>query len=183
LIRLSQGLPERVHHPKEGEKGCMQKIDNTDIPPCLIFINKEGQWYHQGAEIIHRQLISMFYENMVVDGQGRYIIQMNNQRCYVDVEDTAFVVWRVTHVAGSKNQKAKIVLYLSDNTKEVLEPQTLFVGQKNVLYCRVKKGTFTARFNRASYYQLAQYCEAEGDTYYLPLNGKRYILLKGGKIE
>jgi hypothetical protein len=161
----------------------MQKTDNTDIPPCLIFINKDGQWFHKGAEIIHRHIISLFYENMVLDEQGRYIIQMDNQRCYVDVEDTAFVVWRLTRVSANKDQNAKMVLYLSDNTKEDLEPHTLFIGQENVLYCKVKKGTFTARFNRASYYQLAQYCEAEGNTYYLPLNGRRYILLKEGKIE
>ena len=47
------------------------------------------------------------------------------------------------------------------------------MGQDNVLYCKVKSPAFPARFNRAAYYQLAEYIEEEGETYYLPLNGKK----------
>jgi len=149
------------------------KIEINEIPPCLIFIDKEGHWFHKGAEMIHREFIRLFYQNMELDPQGRYVINWKGQRCWVDVEDTAFVVRRVSFKDETQARNALYVLRLSDDTSEPLAPDTLFVGEGNVLYCKVKNRSFPARFNRAAYYQLAEYIEQEGDTYYLPFNGKK----------
>ena len=147
-----------------------------DISPCLIFIDKEGHWYHQGAEMIHREFIRLFYQNMELDSEGRYLINWANEHCYVEVEDTAFVVMRVSYEGGNQDQASRIELNLSDDTKEALLPDSLFVGKENVLYCKVKSGLFPARFNRAAYYQLAEYIEEEGKNYFLPLNGRKYVI-------
>jgi hypothetical protein len=154
----------------------MTEINANELPPCLIHIDKEGRWYHEGREIIHREIVRLFYQNMELDPQGRYVINWKDQRCWVDVEDTAFVVRRVVYEKGNQVNKSQYVLHLSDDTKEMLLPNTLYVGQHNVLYCKVKSLAFPARFDRAAYYQLAQYVEQEGDTYYLPLNRKNYKL-------
>lgn len=154
----------------------MTMSEMNELPPCLIFINKEGRWYHKGAEMIHRDYIRLFYKHMELNSQGRYVINWNGQRCWVDVEDTAFVVRRVTFKDGIQAQNAQYLLHLSDDTREPLTPDTLFVGQDNVLYCKVKNRSFPARFVRAAYYQLAEYIEKEGEIYYLPLNGKKYSI-------
>ncbi len=149
-------------------------ITENDIPPCLIFIDKEGRWYHEGAEMIHREFIRLFYNNMELDSLGRYIIDWKGQRCYVEVEDTAFVVRRVVwQDKGDGDGKERLILSLSDDMQEELMPDTLYVGRDNVLYCSVKNRTFPARFTRAAYYQLAGYVEEENGTYYLPLNGRK----------
>jgi len=146
----------------------------TDLPPCLITIDKEGRWYHKGAEMIHREFIRLFYENMELDSLGRYVIDWKGQRCYVDVEDTAFVVRRVTHQEKvAEGVKERFLLSLSDDTEEDLVPETLYVGRDNVLYCRVKNRTFPARFTRAAYYQLTEYVQEEDGVYYLPLSGRK----------
>ncbi|MDY6970987.1 MAG: DUF1285 domain-containing protein [Thermodesulfobacteriota bacterium] len=150
-----------------------------DLPPCLIFIDKEGRWYHEGVEMIHRDFIRLFYENMELDSQDRYVINWGGRRCYVDVEDTAFVVKGVVCQDGSQMENVLFLLHLSDDTQEELLPDTLFVGKANVLYCRVKNRAFPARFNRASYYQLAQYVEEEDSTYHLTLNGNKYPISFG----
>jgi len=155
----------------------MTKIDENNLPPCLIFIDKEGRWYHKGAEMIHREFIQLFYQNMELDSLGRYVINWKKERCYVEVEDTAFVVRRVLYQEGNQGQNSRLILYLSDDTQEELIPDTIFIGKGNVLYCKVKNRTFPARFNRAAYYQLAQYIEEEEGTYYLPCNGRRYNML------
>ena len=144
------------------------------IPPCLIFIDKEGRWYHKGAEIIRRDFVRLFYQNMRIDPQGRYLIEWDGRLCYVDVEDTAFVVRRVTFQEGHGDGESSLELRLSDDTREPLSPETLFVGKDNVLYCRVKSGLFPARFNRAAYYQLAEQIEEDNGAYFLVLNGRRY---------
>ena len=148
-------------------------MTENDIPPCLIFIDKEGRWYHRGAEMIHREFIRLFYNNMELDSRGRYVIDWQGQRCYVEVEDTAFVVRRVVYQDKGKDENERFILSLSDDTEEDLFPDTLYVGQDNVLYCSVKNHTFPARFNRAAYYQFAAYVEEENGTYYLPLNGRK----------
>jgi hypothetical protein len=152
----------------------MNRVKNSGLPPCMIFIDKDGRWYHEGAEMIRRDFIRLFYKNMELDSEGCYVINWNGERCWVEVEDTAFVVRRVVYQDGEPTGNARFVLNLSDDTEEELMPDTLCVGRDNVLYCRVKNRMFPARFNRASYYQLAEYIEEESESYYLTLNGNKY---------
>ena len=156
----------------------MENMKYDEVPPCLITIDKEGRWYHNGAEMIRRDVIRLLYKNMALDSNNRYVINWQNQQCYVDVEDTAFVVWRAEFRDGSKGRDDRYMLYLSDESMEELVPETLFVGDGNVLYCRVKGRIFSARFTRAAYYQIAQFIEEEKGTFYLPLKGKKYPIPK-----
>ncbi len=155
----------------------MTRLGKNDLPPCLIFIDKEGQWHHEGVEMIRRDFIQMFYKNMEIDSQGRYIITWGGKRCYVDVEDTAFVVRNIACQKVEQGENARFLLYLSDDSQENLTPETLFVGKDNIMYCRVKNSTFPARFNRTAYYKLAAYIKEENGVFYLPLKGKRYEIL------
>jgi hypothetical protein len=150
-----------------------------DISPCLIYIDKEGRWYHQGAEMIHREFIRLFYQNMVLDSKGRYLINWADERCYVEVEDTAFVVRQVSYEERNQDRASSFELSLSDDTKEALIPDSLSVGRENILYCTVKSGLFPARFNRAAYYQLAEHIEEEDKNYFLPLDGQKYVIGAG----
>ncbi len=148
-----------------------------DIPPCLIYIDKDGRWFHKGVEMIHREFIRLFYQNMTIDSQGRYTINWQGERCYVDVEDTAFIVRRALFNGPDQTGSSRFVLYLSDDSQEELLPETLYVGKANILYCKVKDRVFPARFSRSAYYQLAEYIEEEEDMFFLPLNGKKYFIL------
>ncbi len=155
------------------------------IPPCLIHIDKEGQWFHKGVEMVRREFVRSFYKQMEMDDAGRYLIRQNADLCYVDVEDTAFVVRRVSATSKGSDKGAGFILNLSDDAEEELMPDTLYLGEKNILYCKVKDRTFPARFNRAAYYQLASHIEAEGNDYVLPINGRKFKIAsvphKGGR--
>jgi hypothetical protein len=144
------------------------------IVPCLIHIDKEGRWFHKGVEMIRREFVRSFYQQMELDHEGQYTIYWGGKRCQVDVADTAFVVRRASHINEENGKPAGFVLSLSDDTEEELMPDTLHMGEENVLYCRVKDGTFPARFNRSAYYQLAAHIETEGGDYVLPVNGRTF---------
>ena len=152
----------------------MTNIEIEDLLPCLIYIDKEGRWHHEGVEMIRRDFIRLFYKNMEMDSQGRYVILSGGKRCYVDVEDTAFVVWNVRYQNAAEGRKARFIITLSDDSQEDLAPESLHVGKDNVLYCKVKNAAFPARFNRASYYQLATHIEEKNELFFLPLNGGEY---------
>lgn len=150
-----------------------------DLPSCMIFIDKEGRWYHEGSEMIHREFIRLFYESLTLDPYGRYVLEWQGKRCQVEVEDTAYVVLSVEY-RGGRDKDDSFLLTLSDDTQEPLMPDTLFVGQENVLYCKVKNRAFPARFHRPAYYQLAKYIEEENGTFVLPLHGEKFTITGAG---
>ena len=149
-------------------------MDDQDMPSCFIFIDKEGRWFHKGAEMVRRDIVRFFYERIGMDSLGRYVIHWGDEACYLDVEDTPFVVQKVRLEEDGGIQDFR--LFLSDDTAESLKPDTLFLGEENVLYCTVKHGRFPARFHRPAYYQLAEFVQEEEGRFYLSLNGKKYFI-------
>ena len=149
-----------------------------DSPLCQIRIDKDGVWYYKGAEMFRKEIVNYFYQNLRRDASGNYLIELENDRCYLDVEDTAYVVRSVYRALSEKEGKTVFYLLLSDDTTEALDPATLRVGDENVFYCCVKNRRFEARFLRPAYYQLAGEIEydEDRDRYFIPLDGDRYYI-------
>ncbi|MBU2552755.1 MAG: DUF1285 domain-containing protein [Proteobacteria bacterium] len=141
------------------------------LPPCLIRVDKEGRMTHLGAPMIHEGINRLLMEHVRLDEKGRYIIEFNGQRCYVDVEDTFFVIQRLDRVA---EESESFFVTLNDGTRERLDPSSLSQGRENVLYARVKAGRFPARFLRPSYYQLAEFIVEKNGSFVLPVGGRDY---------
>jgi len=148
------------------------------IASYQIRIDKEGVWYYNGAVMFRKEIVNLFYQNLRQDASGRYLIELENDRCYLDVDDTAYAVRSVRQTLSGNEGKKVFHLLLSDDTTETLDPATLRIGHENVLYCSVKNHRFEARFLRPAYYQLAGDIEHDEilDAYYIPLDGERYYL-------
>lgn len=140
-----------------------------------IFIDKEGRWFFQGSEMIRRDIVLLFCRHLHRDSQGRYLIRLAEEESYVDVEDTAFVISRIDLQSHGECEPC-FHIWLNDDSREVLNLDTLFVGKGNVPYCRVKEGKFPARFQRQAYYQLAEHVHEENGKYVISLNGARHLL-------
>jgi hypothetical protein len=149
-------------------------MDDYDIPPCFIFVDKEGKWFHKGAEMVRREIIRFFCDRLELDHSGRYVIRLDEESCYIEVEDTPFVVQAVhfEEIGGRETLR----ISLNDDTREALRPESLYVGVENVLYCKVKEGRFVARFHRPAYYQLAEFVKEVDGEFYLPLNGRSHLI-------
>jgi hypothetical protein len=146
------------------------------IPPCNIRIDRNGVWYFQGAEMIRQDIVEMFYGNLEMDNEGRYLIRMGKQVCVLEVEDTPWIVKEVNPAAGPDENPSVFQIRLSDNSVEELHPEELWMSKENVLYCKVKDGRFRARFSRPAYYEFSkciQYDE-ERHQYYVAINEKEY---------
>lgn len=158
----------------------MKITDGDDVVPCNIRIDKEGVWYYKDVEMLRREIVNLFYENLKRDEFGRYIIEIKDERCYLDVEDTPFVVKMVrrSRLKGFKSEALYILL--NDQTEEKLDLSTLWIEKDNVLYCSVKNNNFHARFLRASYYQIANYIkyDKERNDYFISLGGCHYYIRK-----
>jgi hypothetical protein len=148
-------------------------MENSDIR-----IDKEGVWYYKGAHMFRKEILSVFFQHLRIDECGKYLIELGEERCYLDVEDTAFIVAAVYKTQLPDNGRAQMDILLSDDSCEKLEMQSLHVGSDNVLYCRVKGGKFIARFSRNSYYQLTEFIEQSenGNHFFINLNGEKYLI-------
>ena len=146
-----------------------------DIPACHIRIDKEGNWYYQGLPIIKREIYLHLNRCLRKDPSGKYILLMDGEKCYLEVEDTPYVIKEVRLGAGPQPNPPFFVK-LNDETEEELKASTLRVGKDNVLYCKVKGALYDARFLRASYYRLAQFLLYDGERYYLVVGGTKHYL-------
>ena len=151
-------------------------IENSNpIPPCMIFVSKDGKWYHEGAEIIHRPIFLWLIQSLEKTEDNLFIVHLNNQKCYLEVEDTPLVVQKVDLIREGPEAPEQIRLALNDDSQEELDPGTLRVNADSVLYCQVKNGQFPARFLRPAYYQLAEHIvEDTNEGFALLLDDKRY---------
>jgi len=156
----------------------MDAKQENNIPSCNIWVDKDGTWYFRGNEMFRKEFVNLFYQNLTRDDSGRYIIEMANDRCYIEIEDAPFVVKSVYKTKSEENDRETINILLNNSDMDELDLSTLRIKENNVLYCSVKNKTFNARFSRAGYYQLAEFIEyaEETDSYYILLNNKIYTI-------
>ena len=149
------------------------KMESSDIK-----IDKEGIWYYRGAHMFRKEILSIFFDHLRVDKDGNYYIELGSEVCYLDVEDTAFVVKSTFKQKLDGDATEYIYIQLTDDTWEKLDLCSLYMGKENIPYCMVKNGKFAARFSRKSYYQLAEYIEHEekDNSFYISHNDERFYI-------
>jgi hypothetical protein len=151
--------------------------EKEDMGRPAIRVDKDGRWYFQGAEIIRKDILSLFYASLYLDEAG-YYLQVKDEQERIEVEDTVFIV-KEAELVGD-NEEA-FLIQLNDGTQEQLDLNTFRIAEGNVPYCLVKDGRFPARFLRLPFYQLAQHAQHDEDTdeYFIMLNERKYPLQGG----
>jgi uncharacterized protein len=137
-----------------------------------IFLDKDGRWFHCGEEITHERTIELFSRSVFKDPAGGYRLQVGKEWARIKVEDTPYIVRSVEF------QERQILLGLNDRSSEPLAPDTLRVGEENVLYCEVKSDRFPARFTRPAYYQLMTRLGHDREGYFLEYRNQRWYFAR-----
>lgn len=132
-----------------------------------ISFGRDGRWYSDGEVINNRRIAALFSRCLRQTDDGRWQIAMADERAFVTIEDTPWVVTSVDAEPGGGFR-----LRLNDGSEEALDPATLAVGDGNVLYTRVK-GRYRARFLRPAYYQLAPAIDERGGRFELVSGDRR----------
>jgi len=140
----------------------------------LIFLDREGNWFHNGQPFLNKNIIDFFNKSIGVTADGIHVIHYGGYVYPVQVEDAPVFVTGVTIEGFGEFEKA--VLNLSTGASEELDPSTLSVGENNALYCTVSGGRLTAKFRRSpSFHVLERLDETDGE-FYLVICGKRIHL-------
>jgi len=143
-----------------------------------IKIDKDGLWYYRGSHMFRKDIVNVLFQNLHQDAAGQYFIEMGPERCYLQVEDTAYVITAVQKTKNSRTGEEQIEILLNDDSCEILDLKSLHIGKDNVLYCRVKNNKFEARFSRKAYYQLAEFIEQSDDQrgFFIKCNAEKYFI-------
>ncbi|HXG31659.1 MAG TPA: hypothetical protein VNK81_08430 [Thermodesulfobacteriota bacterium] len=142
------------------------------------FMDKEGRLFFQGNQIRDPWVYGFFHRSLRQTKEGRFLVICENEHCYIEVEDVPYVINDINVIKDENGEISRIELLFNGGYKETLDPSTLFVGKENVLYCRVRKGVFLARFNRKSYYHivnLIEYNDKAGE-FQIRMNNRPYTI-------
>jgi uncharacterized protein len=121
-----------------------------DVTPwCRIRIDREGRWFYEDQEIINPGVLQTFYEALELCEGGRFRIVLGQEICYVEVEDTPFIV-----KALEGDNVNGFSLVLNNGKVWELNPATLSIGRDNILYAQLSDG-MRVRLSRPAYYRLA----------------------------
>ncbi len=121
----------------------MARLGFTTIESEPLRFGRDGRWYAGDEPITHRRIAALFARHLRRDADGRWWVELGEERAPVEIEDTPFVVTRV-----DATPEGGFRIELNDGTSEPLALDRLFLAG-DVLYAEVKRGTTPARFLRA----------------------------------
>lgn len=137
-----------------------------------IRLDAEGNWYQGEYPILHDRTCNYLHKHIERDEDGNYYLTGEEKPVYIAVEDVPFWIVKIERtIAG-------YLITLTDESIELLEPETLWVGPKDALYCLVKGGGVPAKFQRNSYHELAKNIESRGEDFVLAVGSKKYVIGK-----
>jgi hypothetical protein len=134
-----------------------------------ISFRRDGRWYSDDEPINNPRIAKLFSRCLKQVDDGRWQIAMADERAFVAIDDTP---WVVTSVSGDRT--TGFTIRLNDDSEEPLDAATLTVGAANVLYTCVKDGRYPARFLRPAYYQLAPAIAERDGRFLLEAGGRHH---------
>lgn len=128
-----------------------------------IVLDAEGRFSQDGAPFEHAKLAQAFHRWIGRHpDDGRYILSNGLDWSYFTVEDAPFFVRQLVEKEGA------LLVILSDDSQEPLDPAHCRIGSSGAVYMQVKHGErggpFEAKFTRHAQTALAPHLEesAEG---------------------
>lgn len=134
-------------------------------------IDSEGRIFHDGTEIVDAPTLRFFLLALQRSPDGRWLAVCQGEQNWFDPYDTPFVVQRLG-LGTADGLLRSVELYLAGDYREPLDPATLEHDGAR-LFCRIRKGAFTARFGRMAMQQIAPWLGDDGSGPAIILEGRR----------
>ncbi len=119
-----------------------------------IRVDREGRFWHEGAEVEHAGLRRAFLRWMDRLDDGRAVLRLDENRyVYLDVEDAPLLI------TAARWDGDRAYVTVNDGVEQELEYDSLRVGKRDALYCTVRGGRLEARVTTRAYYVLTEHIE------------------------
>jgi len=148
------------------------------------YLDKEGRIWHEGTEITDPRFALLVHKGMQKTSGG-LLVRCQGENCFFEVEDVPYVVQDLAFRRDDSGELTRIDLIFSGGYTEVLDPATLSVSKENILYCRVRREAFPARFSRKSYFKLIPLIEEdlEKSGFFLQIQGASFAIEQSPRTE
>ena len=137
-------------------------------------VDRDGRIFHEGSEIIDPLVLRFFLRAMQQTPDGRYLVICQSERNWFEAPDTPFVIQRL-QCSIEQGHLVSVELHFAGGYHELLDPQSL-EAEGPYLYCRVRRGTFRARFGRSAVQHLAPFLVEDSGRPVLLLRGTRHAI-------
>jgi len=131
------------------------------VPPLRL--DREGRWYDQGARVTNPRLAEFLLTHLRKDEDGRYLVVVDRDKRYVDVEDAPYRALGI-EVGGTCEGSGGLLVRLNNGSLESFDPATFWIGHDGVPYCLVRNRAHKVRFTAESYRQLSAFITEEAGT-------------------
>ena len=137
-------------------------------------VDREGRVFHDGTEIVDPATLRFFFLALQRAPDGRWLALCQGERNWFEPHDTPFVVQRLG-LGVVEGRLRSVDLCFAGDFREPLDPAT-FEHDGAQLFCRVRKGAFSARFGRIAMQQIAPWLGDDGAGPAITLDGRRWAL-------
>ena len=118
-------------------------------------VDRDGRIFHDGTEVVDPLTLRFFLHAMTRTDDGRFLVRCQGEENWFEAHETPFVVQRL-RVTLEGGGLAAALLCLQGDYREPLDPAGL-ESTDGLLFCRVRRGVFRARFGRVATQQLAPF--------------------------
>lgn len=118
-------------------------------------VDREGRIFHDGTEIVDPPTLRFFLRAMTRVEDGRYLVPCQGEQNWFEADDTPFVVQRL-RLRVDDGALHEVELCLAGDYREPLDASTLETDGR-LLFCRVRRAQFRARFGRVAVQQIAPF--------------------------
>jgi len=131
-----------------------------------IRLDRDGRFWHEDVLVEHPKVAAFFHRGLARAPDGRATLTVGHTWCYVEVEDTLYLVTSAALTADGE-QLASGLVRLDDGSEEPLGLGHGFcsVDAEERLYVRVKQDREWARMLPAAQRALEPYLVAAGSGY------------------
>lgn len=139
-----------------------------------IRLDADGRWWHDDEPVVHPKIVRAWNRGIERAPDGRYLLRFGRDFAHVTVDDAPLTV------VGLREEGGAIVLALSDERDEPLDPGTLRLSNRGVLYCTARGGTMPARLSRDAHFALGDRLVERDGGYELVVGGRRFTVRSVG---
>lgn len=133
-----------------------------------LFIDKDGQWFADGALMIRREIVQLFSSHLRRSESGGYEVFWQGQAYPVSVEDAPFC-------ACSVSLRPEGIFLLLTDGREIELSECGLQLKGDIPYAALHEAG-DIRLSRAAYQQLLPYIKQQGQSWLLQYEGQRWSI-------
>jgi len=140
-------------------------------------IDEEGDLIFEGSPLTDQKTIHFFLKNLRPRPQkNEYLVLCQGEENIVTCADAPLVTQSLKFDLHLTKGLQKIILCFKGDLTEELDPDSLEIGEHNILYFWVRNKQIRGRFSRKCYHQIAEFIKEKEGQFYLEFDAQLFLI-------